>query len=192
MIGSHDPSHFERLYRSNPDPWGYQTSSYEAAKYRHALDVLGDARFGNGLEVGCSIGVLTQMLAARCDAFLGVDVVDQALAAATARCSNQAWVRFEKIRVPTFWPNGSFDLIVLSEMLYFLVPEDIDRVVTHVAGSVLVGSRVLLVNWLGKADDPCSGDEAAERFIQMASGRLTLAHQDRRPGYRLDLLVAHD
>jgi hypothetical protein len=75
-------------------------------------------------------------------------------------------------------------------MLYFLVPEEIDRLAAHVAGSLLGGTRVLLVNWLGRADDPCSGDEAAERFIQAAARHLTLAHQDRRPGYRLDLLVA--
>jgi len=192
MNGSHDPSHFERIYQSNPDPWGYQTSAYEAAKYQHVLGVLGERRFSSGLEVGCSIGVLTRMLAARCDALLGVDVVDQALEAAAARCADQLWVRFEKMQVPASWPGGSFDLIVLAEMLYFLVPEDIERVAARVVSSGMVGTRVLLVNWLGKADDPCSGDEAAERFIQAASDHFTLTHQERRPGYRLDLLVARD
>ena len=190
MNGSHEPAHFERLYQSNPDPWGYLTSSYEAAKYGHALEVLGDARFSNGLEVGCSIGVLTRMLAARCDALLGLDVVDQALEDATARCSDQFWVHFEKMRVPAAWPSGRFDLIVLSEVLYFLVPADIERMAAHVASSLMVGARVLLVNWLGKANDPCSGGEAAERFIQASAGHLTPSHQDHRPGYRIDLLVA--
>jgi SAM-dependent methyltransferase len=190
MSGSHEPSHFERLYQSNPDPWGYLTSPYEAAKYRHALEVLGDARFSNGLEVGCSIGVLTQMLAARCDALLGLDVVDRALGDATVRCSDLFWVHFEKMRAPAAWPSGRFDLIVLSEVLYFLVPADIERMAARVANSLMVGSRVLLVNWLGKANDPCSGEEAAERFIQASAGQLSLSHQDRRPGYRIDLLLA--
>jgi len=167
---------------------GYLTNAYEAGKYDHTLAVLGDTRFAHGLEVGCSIGVLTAMLAERCDALLGIDVVAQALEAARSHNATRTWVRFDCVRVPDAWPDGRFDLIALSEVLYYFVPSDIDRIADRVIGSLCPGGTVLLVNWLGHGDDPVSGDEAASRFLQAAAGRLDVAHQDRRPGYRLDLL----
>ncbi|MFO1027995.1 MAG: SAM-dependent methyltransferase [Acetobacteraceae bacterium] len=192
MTGSHDPAHFERLYQWKVDPWDYLTSEYETAKYRHTLSVLGPTQFSAGLEVGCSIGVLTRMLAARCDSLLALDVVDQALQAAQARCADQPWVRFARLQVPSGWPDERFDLIVLSEVLYFFTSADIDRIAAHAASSLLPGGRVLLVNWLGRADDPNTGEHAAARFIAASTLRLAVVHQDRRPDYRLDLLAARD
>jgi hypothetical protein len=58
-----------------------------------------------------------------------------------------------------------------------------------VGASLLPGACVVLVNWLGQSDDPCSGDEAADRFIAATAGSLHVARQVRQPGYRLDLLV---
>jgi cyclopropane fatty-acyl-phospholipid synthase-like methyltransferase len=190
MIGSRDSSHFAKLYQSNPDPWGFQTDPYELEKYRHSIEVLGEHQFAGGLEVGCSIGVLTRLLAPRCATLLALDIVDQPLQAAAKRCADQPWVRFQRMQVPNEWPDQSFDLIVLSEVLYFLSPEDIDRCARRTKDSLLPGGKVLLVNWLGQSDDPCSGDQAADRFITSAAETLTVARQDRQPGYRLDLLTA--
>ncbi len=64
------------------------------------------------------------------------------------------------MRVPGEWPEQRFDLIVLSEVLYFLSPADIALCADRVMSSVLPGGKILLVNWLGQSDDPCSGDEA--------------------------------
>ena len=188
MSGSRDSAHFSRIYQSNPDPWGFRTDPYEQDKYRHSIEVLSDYRFSSGLEVGCSIGVLTQMLALKCDRVLAVDIVDQPLVAAAQRCADQPWVWFQRMQIPGEWPDERFDLIVLSEVLYFLSPEDLDRCAERVKDCVLPGAKVLLVNWLGHSDDPVSGDQAAERFIAAAEA-LTVVHQDRRPGYRLDLLA---
>ncbi|HEX2942758.1 MAG TPA: class I SAM-dependent methyltransferase, partial [Rhodopila sp.] len=137
-------------------------------------------------EVGCSIGVLTRLLAAQCDSLLGVDIVEEPLAAARARCADQPWVRFQRLHVPQSWPDGQFDLIVLSEVLYFLSAADIDRCARHVAASLSPAGTVVLVNWLGQADDPTTGHEAAERFI--ASSGLPVIRQEQTSGYRLDLL----
>jgi trans-aconitate methyltransferase len=193
MIGSRDSSHFARLYEANPDPWGFRTDPYEQDKYRRSIEVLGGHRFASGLEVGCSIGVLTRMLAARCETLLALDIVDQPLEAAARRCADQPWVRFRRLQVPDEWPDQTFDLIVLSEVLYFLSPSDVDRCARRAVDSLLPGAKVLLVNWLGQSDDPCSGDQAADRFIAATTamtGSLTVTVQDRRPRYRLDLLAA--
>jgi SAM-dependent methyltransferase len=189
MIGSRDSSHFAQMYQSNPDPWGFGTDSYEHKKYRRSVKVLGGQRFASGLEVGCSIGVLTRMLAPRCERLLALDIVDLPLEAAAERCADQPWVRFQRMQVPDEWPDQRFDLIVLSEVLYFLSPADIDRCARRVKDSLLPSANVLLVNWLGQSDDPCSGDQAADRFLAATAGMLAVAYQERRPGYRLDLLA---
>eukprot|EP01037_Dinobryon_pediforme_P001478 gene1476-1499_t len=60
-----DREHFEKLYAANPDPWNFNTSEYEAAKYAATLEALPRPRFHHGLEVGCSFGVLSRALAQR-------------------------------------------------------------------------------------------------------------------------------
>ncbi len=63
------PNDFEERYRENPDPWDYEQSEYEHAKYEETLDACGLGPFANALELGGSIGVFTEMLAPRCEAW---------------------------------------------------------------------------------------------------------------------------
>lgn len=188
MTESRPASHFERLYAAAPDPWSFISSRYEQAKYRETVATLGDRRFTSGLEVGCSIGVLTRLLATRCDRMLGIDLVETPLRAARERCADQPWVEFERMRVPESWPQGRFDLIVLSEVLYFLSLADIDHCATHTLETLLPGGVVVIVNWLGEIDDPTHGNSAAERFISASA--LRARRQDFHQHYRLDVLDA--
>ena len=115
-----DPGYFERLYESDPDPWKFASSEYERDKYAATMAALPPGRFARCFEVGCSIGVLTHELAQRCDALLGVDVAENALDQARTRLRDMPWVRFVRMAVPTEWPEGSFDLVLFSEVLYYL------------------------------------------------------------------------
>ncbi len=183
-----DAAHFERLYAASPDPWGFRTSGYEHDKYRATLAALPERRFGSALEVGCSIGELTRRLAARCDRVLGVDLSEAALREAEAACAGLAGVEFRRAMVPAEWPGGAFDLVVLSEVLYFLVPDDLAEVARRCLDGLAPGGLVLLVNWTGPTDDPLSGDEAAALFIAGVGPRLRAVRQERHAGFRLDLL----
>src|SRR4051812_9893751 len=115
--GSIPPAYFDALYAANADPWNFTTSSYERDKYDATLAALPSRQYERGLEIGCSIGVLTSRLSRRCSTLLAVDVSDRALAAARARCRQLANVAFQKIWVPAEWPTGHFDLVVLSELI---------------------------------------------------------------------------
>ena len=81
-----------------------------------------------------------------------------------------------------------FDLIVLSEVLYFLSPADIAKVADRVCATLDAKGIVLLVNWRGRSGDPCTGDEAAGIFIDRAQRWLTARTQQVEGAYRLDLL----
>ena len=59
-----DREYFEGLYRKDADPWKFALSPYEQAKYDQTVLALGDEPVQRGLEIGCSIGVLTQQAGA--------------------------------------------------------------------------------------------------------------------------------
>ncbi|AWN36218.1 class I SAM-dependent DNA methyltransferase [Methylobacterium radiodurans] len=183
------PSYFDDCYAHDPDPWRFTTSPYEQAKYAATLDALPRDRYASALEVGCSIGVLTRMLAERCDALVGLDLAERALAQARARCGSLSHVRFEHAQVPERWPEGSFDLILLSEVVYFLDREDVERLAARVLSCLRSGGDVVLVHWTGETHYPLSGDEAAERFIAAARTFLRRVCGTKTDAYRLDILA---
>lgn len=184
------PEHFDRLYASDPDPWKFATSAYERDKYAATLAALSRPRFARAFEVGCSIGVLTRQLAARCDAILAVDVADAALQAAAARCQDRPHVQFARMVVPQDWPPGAFDLILFSEVLYYL--DDAQRATAARLSlqSLSPGGAMVLVNWHGPTDGFCTGDDAAEGMIAACAPALRPVTQRRAEQYRLDVLSA--
>lgn len=189
--GSTPPPVFEALYARDRDPWDFETSAYERGKYRETLAALPSRRFRSGLEIGCSIGVLTRLLADRCAALLAIDVAEAALAEARRKCRDVPHVEFRRAIIPAEWPDGTFNLVVMSEILYFLDADDIERTARRAIASLTAGGVVMLVNYLGPTDTICDGDAAAEIFLQTAAGErhpLRLALQRRRTRYRLDLL----
>jgi|ERR1700688_3256951 len=187
---SRGPDYFSKLYAENPDPWDFSGSSYESAKYQMTLAALGERNFQNAFEIGCSIGILTSMLATKCLSLLAVDVVDSALATARENCKTLDHVGFKNLQIPVDWPSGQkFDLIICSEVLYFLSPEDIKRVSELAFESLLPDGNVLLVNYTEKIDEPCSGAEAAEAFIHFSRNYLVIRKQIAKDDFRIDLLI---
>ncbi|MEH3145916.1 MAG: SAM-dependent methyltransferase [Methylobacterium frigidaeris] len=182
------PDYFDARYAADPDPWRFATSPYEREKYAATLAALSRERYGSVLEIGCSIGVLTAALGRRCDALLGLDVAEAALAGARIRCADQAHIRFARIRVPDEWPEGRFDLILLSEVVYYLDAADVARLVERVRAGLAPGGEVVLVHWTGETDYPLGGDEAADLFIARARDFLAPGVQTRTDAYRLDRL----
>ena len=183
------PDYFEALYRADPDPWQFRTSDYERGKYAATLGALTRPRYGRALEVGCSIGVFTTALAPRCDALLAIDGSDTALARARETCAALPQVRFEARIVPDGFPDGRFDLIVLSEVLYYLHASDLRRVAARCLDALAPGGELILCHWLGLTDYPLTGQDATEMFV----GALprppfdhAVLHADT---YRLDRLV---
>lgn len=185
-----DTDYFKGMYAMESDPWRFATSAYERDKYAATLAALPRARYASGLEVGCSIGVFTHQLCPRCDALIGLDVVPSVLDDARARCADCPNVRFQLAAVPGAWPDGRFDLILISEVAYYLDRADLARLVARVAGSVLPEADIVLVHWLGVTHYPLSGDEAAEGFIAGAQGFARVLKQSRTAEYRLDVLRA--
>jgi SAM-dependent methyltransferase len=180
---------FDALYRGNDDPWLVLTSDYERDKYAATLAVLARPRYRRTLEVGCSIGAMTVRLAERSDAVVAVDVSAVAIEKARARCAGLP-VAFVHAEVPEGWPAGTFDLVVLSEVLYFLDAAELDACAARTAAGLAPDGEVVLVNYLGETDTAHTGDAAAERFLAAAAAAgLVPSAGPRTASYRIDRLV---
>ncbi len=108
VSGAVTRDYFDRLYHESDDPWNLESSDYEAKKYEASLRALPRERYENALEIGCSIGVFTARLAPRCGKLLCLDTADVALKKAKHRCLQFPHVRFERMSVPTAYPDGQF------------------------------------------------------------------------------------
>jgi SAM-dependent methyltransferase len=172
------PSYFEGKYRADIDPWHFRTSPYEAEKYRATLGALSKARYRNVLEVGCAIGVLSALLAPRCDRLLALDGSATAIEeAAQQKLPN---VLLVEAFLPDEFPDGAYDLIVLSEVMYYLSEADLIRLADKCLLALEPGGEMILCHWLGETDYPLTGREASEIFAR--------AVLKRRP----DRTVLHD
>ncbi len=182
------PEYFDALYTADPDPWKFAGSPYERDKYALTLEAMSKPRYRSALEVGCSIGVLTRSLASRCDTLVAIDAAQTPLVEARRRCADLPGVRFEYMFVPEQWPSGDFELILLSEVIYYLSREDVGRLAARVSDSLIKGGSVILVHWTGPTNYPLSGNEAAALFIERIGPGYVVDRADRYAEFRLDVL----
>lgn len=157
-------SHFDRLYQSNPDPWNYAASPYEAAKYDATCAALQSGRYRSGIEIGCSVGVLSARLAARCERFLAIDLAERAVVSASARLLPFPGAEAKVACIPVDWPEGPFDLIMLSEVIYYLQETEIALLAAKVSDSGMRRCECVLVNWRGHTDTHFTGNQARLAF----------------------------
>ncbi|MGP9810568.1 class I SAM-dependent DNA methyltransferase [Rhodopseudomonas sp. NSM] len=183
------PDYFEQKYRADIDPWRFRSSDYEREKYRATIEALARPRYGRGLEVGCSIGVLTGLLAQRCDTLLAIDASSTAIAA--ARETQPPNVTLAVATLPQDFPPGEFDLIVLSEVLYYFDRDDLHRVAELCANALRPDGEVILCHWLGETDYPLTGTAASDQFAGAVAVRLPVRAIVRDAAYRLERLSAH-
>ena len=155
------PAYFDAMYQAAADPWGFEERWYEQRKYAVSLALLPAVRYRSAFEPGCSIGVLTRLLAGRCDAVLSCD-----------GDLPQVWV--EQRELPGGWPAGRFDLIVFSEFLYYFGDHDLERVLKNAVSALEPDGTLLAVHWRHPvADYPRSGDDVHQALADCPGlGRL--------------------
>ena len=169
--------YFERMYAGSRDPWGFESRWYEQRKRAVTMAALPNPRYANAFEPGCSIGTLTAELAPRCERLLATDVSERALTSARERLAGSGHVRFECRPVPGEWPaDERFDLVVVSELGYYLDVADLDILSVRIADSLTVGGVALLCHWRHPVVDyQLRGDDVHERVIA-AAGLPVLVH----------------
>jgi SAM-dependent methyltransferase len=186
-----DQGYFDGMYAVSADPWEFASRWYEARKYAISLALLPREHYGHAFEPGCSIGVLTELLAPRCDQLLSCDVAAAAVDSAARRTASLGNVRVGRMDILRDWPPGKFDLIVLSEVLYYYAGEDLNRVLGRAAAALRPDGNLLAVHWRHPvADYPRSGDEV--HLILAGHPGLARLVEHREPDFVAEVYARAD
>ncbi|MFC7485715.1 PIG-L family deacetylase [Knoellia sp. CPCC 206453] len=137
---------FDAMFADSDDPWSSE-SWYERRKRALCLATLGRERYDRVLDIGCSTGALTAALGDRADAVVAIDVSARALAIASSRGAHGiSWLQGVAPEVLED-VEGTFDLVVLSEVGYFLKPFDLWLTLAAVLERLEPGGELLVVHW---------------------------------------------
>lgn len=135
---------FESLY-ADGDPWD-AGSWYERRKRAIVLASLPRAHYRHGFEPGCGAGELSAGLAERCDRLDSSDPVPEAVTRARA---GRPDAHVEVAALPDGVPDGPLDLVVFSEVLYYLDDAAVAATLDRVLAAAAPGADVVAVHWLG-------------------------------------------
>ncbi len=175
-----DPASFEDLYAADGDPWSFATSEYELGRYRATLDLLAPS-YRRGFEPGCSVGVLTERIAERCAALVAVDPSPTAVAVARRRLAGRDHVEVEVGAIPEWWPAGTFDLVVFSELGYYWDRPGLASLLDAVDELIEPGGDLVAVHWLGDSTDHVLHGDDVHAMLDEHFGAPAVAL--RRPGF---------
>ncbi|AJZ57490.1 class I SAM-dependent methyltransferase [Paraburkholderia fungorum] len=179
-------TYFDELYKSSDDPWHLREGWYEHRKRSLTLALLPRPRYRNAFEPGCANGELTAALASRCDALLAADLHETAVRLARERVAGLPQVSVEQRRVPQQWPTeaGPFELIVISELAYYLDAADLETLAARIAASLTPDGTLLACHWRRPFAEALASADAAHALFDARCGLSRLAHHDEA-----DLLI---
>jgi len=188
---------FDSLYFFKKDPWNYSTSEYERKKYGETLEAISGKKYNRILEIGCAEGVFTEKLASMAESILGVDISQIAIDRAIEdnKYSN---IEFQCVNIERTDLFGKFDLIICSEVLYYLdTPERISRMMDRLVSLLENRGQILLVNMRLLSEDesghpppiagyPLVGAKTVHGVFQK-SDRLKRVFENKRELYVISL-----
>jgi SAM-dependent methyltransferase len=185
---------FEEKYKRDADPWAFASSGYEQERYRTIVRALDGRRYGRAFEPGCSVGVLTEMLAEICDSVEAIDLSETAVQRAQERCGALNHVKIRVGALPEALPAGKLDLVVLSEIGYYFQASAWSAVVDRVMSLLQPGATLVAAHWLGRSKDHRMNGDMVHALLRARTGlRLEYGSRYERSGpeagFRLDRWV---
>lgn len=182
---------FDAIYRASKDPWSVHTAWYEQRKRDLVLASLAQPRYTAALELGCGIGQITAPLAARCSVVHAVDMSPTAIQRCRVRLHAQgiANVALQVMTVPQAWPlppGESVDLVIVSELAYYLPPEPFEQLLQQCFHSLSGGGQWVMCHYTPDFDDRQQSTLALHEAVHRLDGLVQcVAHEDRQ--FRLDV-----
>ncbi|WP_024691160.1 class I SAM-dependent methyltransferase [Pseudomonas tremae] len=140
-------SYFDELFRNNDDPWAFKQRWYERRKRALTMAALPREHYRAIFEPGCANGELSADLAARCDALVCCDTSSLAVDLARHRLAALPHATVVQARLPHQWPQGQFDLIVFSELGYYLDVDDLNRLIDCALSALAPDGQLLACHW---------------------------------------------
>ena len=161
-----DIAGFELKFQHNIDPWNYTASRFEHFKRDVLLRACGCRTYGRGLELACAIGETTRYLAHRCIRLLAVDSSRTALCEAERRLRHCRHVTLRQARLPDQTPHGPFDLIVASEIVYYIAPHHLYDLLRKLDLALASGGRIVVLDHCRPFGDAAQLPALAHRRVR--------------------------
>lgn len=153
------PGFFDHFFDEG-DPFGFDRNPEEQLKFARTLEVCGDGPLGRVLELGCAVGSFTELLAPRADDVVALDISQSAVDQVVERTRQYSNVRAVAMNIPDEYPAGTFDLVVASDVLYYLPVEVLQRCLERIEASIAEGGAFVAVHYVPRMGSVLNGDEA--------------------------------
>ncbi|MBT2372952.1 SAM-dependent methyltransferase [Pseudomonas fluorescens] len=163
--------YFDQLFAKNDDPWAFRQRWYERRKRALTLAVLTRPHYASIFEPGCANGELSAELAPRCDRLLCCDTSMAAVILARKRLTEFSHTEVQQRRLPQQWPAQAFELIVLSELCYYLDRDDLCSLIDSALASLTPKGQILACHWR-PAIEGCP--QTAEQVHELLQARLDM------------------
>lgn len=171
--------YFDGLFAGNDDPWAFRQRWYEQRKRAITLAALPRRHYRSIFEPGCANGELSAELATRCDRLLCCDTAATAVKLARNRLSLFDHAEVRQARLPGDWPTEQFDLIVLSEVGYYLDAADLEQLIQHASASLTADGQLLACHWRPPIDGcPLNARQVHDRLHEQLHLPRLVLHQE--------------
>jgi len=178
-----DLAGFERKFRQNIDPWNYTNSLFEHFKRRVLLRACGHNKHGRVLELGCAIGETTRFLTPLSLRLVALDGSATAVAEARRRVHG-THVKFVHAKLPDQMPRGPFDLIVISEIAYYLYAHELAVLGQRLAAATAYRGKIVLLHHRRHFADAAQSPRIAhERLRSQLSHFASPVFEERYPRF---------
>lgn len=180
-----DHEYFESMYRNRHDPWCFDTSFYERRKFDLTLAALTRQHYRSAFEPGCSNGALTVGLAGRTGRLTSCDIVESVVDRARERVRHLDHVHVFLASFPDFWPEHELDLVVWSEVAYYLAESSLASALRCLDERLAADGELVVVNYTGETNYPRTADEVDAQIESY--GAFTRHSSLRDESFRLDV-----
>ena len=145
--------YWEGLFARQPNPWLYG-NTYEQVKYEQTLSLV-PQNISKALELACAEGFFTEKLASWVDQLLATDISQIAVERAARRCAQHKNVTYKRLDLIADELPPDLDLIVCSEMLYFMGDrETLEGAVQKLSSALKPGGYLLTAHANLIIDEP--------------------------------------
>lgn len=166
------PDLIDHFFDSGGDPFGFDKSPNEQLKFQRTSEVSGNGNLGRVLEIGCAVGSFTELIAPRATHVVAIDVSEPAIEQATQRLQQYPHVKFETRTLPAEFPDGPFDLVIASDVLYYLPVRDVLVCLRQIEAALDPGGALVAVHYIPRVGTLLNGNELHDLLAE----HTTLSH----------------
>jgi trans-aconitate methyltransferase len=183
--------YFTGLYLAKEDPWDLATKWHDQRKYAITVASLPREHYRRCYEPGASVGLLTRLLAPRCDEILAVDCVPEAVQTAAGNLREFPNVAVEVAMLPADLPPGTFDLMVVGDLFYYLSAADFNDLTAGLMERLEPGGDLVSVHFRDQTNPGnYDGVQVNRTLSERPELRRIVHHEDE--WFVLDVFRAND